>query len=342
VDGFLNTTSGSAIVKLTHAMSLSGDNTFAPERDARVSIQAENGSVYDLVAEGEGTYSLTGIMVDPNTRYRLWIQTRSQSEYASNFVEIRDTPAIDSATWSAKDNGINILVNTHDDTGTSRYYSWEYTETWEYHAAISSDYMLVGNVPVYRTPKDRIYTCWRTQPSTKISIATTARLAEDVVHQFPITFLPVGSAMISARYSISVRQRVVTKSEFEFLTQLQRTTESLGGLFDPQPGQAPGNISSLNDPSSPALGYFSIGSVTEARMFVGFYDLPEALRKLTRPIGCTPDTLSLAELQYLNDSDLLGSAIYSGPFLVGYTLTSPRCADCRVQGGVLEKPSFWP
>lgn len=342
IDGFLNSEDGSAIIRLTHANALSDKNMIQPELNASVSIQDDMGNTYALIEQDTGTYALTGLNINPTAKYMLSVRTANEAEYASDFVNIISSPPIDSITWTGKDDGVYVLVNTHDDTGNTRYYRWDYVETWKYHAAVSSDWKLVGKVPVYRTDDERIYTCWRTLPSTKISITTSVRLAEDIVSQYPIAFVPKGSTKITDEYSILVKQRAVSKAEYDFLEQLQKTTESLGGLFDPQPSQVIGNVHSLSDPSATVLGYFSAGATTEERLFIDYYNLPDPLKKLTSPVGCEVDSISNSDLQNFSGYEVLAGAIYSGPFIVGYTVSSTACADCRFQGGVTTKPAFWP
>lgn len=342
IDGFLNSADGSSTVRLTHAIALSDDGEFPPELHALVSIQDDLGNSYDLIEQDTGTYALTGIDVDPARQYMLSVRTAGGEQFVSDLVNVIPTPAIDSLTWSANKDGVYVHVNTHDDTGNTNYYRWDYVETWKYHAPVSSDFIFVpGGTPVYRPNDERIFYCWRTLPSTKISITTTIKLAEDVVHAFPVTFLPKGSSKISIKYSTLIKQRAISKSEFDYLVQLQKTTESLGGLFDPQPSQVLGNIRNINDPLAPVLGFFSAGASVEERLFIDYFDLPKDLQKLPQVAGCAQDTVYNAGLKNLSGVVFLGSAIYSGPSIIGYTKSTARCADCRTQGGTTTEPPFW-
>jgi hypothetical protein len=208
-------------------------------------------------------------------------------------------------------------------------------------------------MPVYRNANELMHTCWKTVISTKISIASTVRLAEDVVYNYPLIYLPSGSQKMQIMYSVLVRQRAISKEEYNFMDQLEKTTESVGGLFDPQPSQVPGNIHNLSDPTSPVLGYFSAGDATEKRFFLSFSELPDHLQVFPRPSGCRPDTICVfqtiprayicgLDLVDLDGSEIIGSALYTGPTVTGYTKTTVQCADCRSQGGTLTKPAFWP
>ena len=243
-----------------------------------------------------------------------------------------------------------MLVNTHDDAANSRYYLWDFTENWEYRAPWPSYYTNINQKIIQRKPEDIGHTCYNTASSTKIFVGSTVRLANDVVRDFPLTYLQRGAVKISVLYSINVRQRVIDEAEFEFLQDLQRVTESVGGLFDSQPYEILGNIRSA-DPSIPALGYFSAGFIEEKRKFVYFSDLPPHLQKwpynfceldtmCAIPAASRPDLRCVLDINSMPDKSYLVASL--DPYFPGYTYTDARCGDCRSQGGVLNKPDFWP
>jgi hypothetical protein len=353
VDGFLNTAYGSVNVVLTHSKPLDSEDETLTESNATLSIRSEGGAQFSLSEQTPGTYTAEGLPLNPAEKYLLNVRTANGQEFQSDYVDIPSTPVIDSVVWKADADGVTFYINSHDASANTRYYRWDYIETWEYTAFVSSDFKVENNEIVYRNGNERIHTCWNTVPSTKISIESTVRLSEDVVSNYPLTFIPKGSSKVSVMYSILVRQRAISKDEYNFLEQLQKTTESIGGLFDPQPSQVPGNIHNLTDPSSTVLGYFGAGATQEQRVFVRFTDLPRELQDYNRNPNCQPDTLCVIQsipsvyqcalnIQDLNGSEYIGSALYIGPSIGGYTLSNYSCADCRAQGGTLTKPGFWP
>jgi hypothetical protein len=351
VDGFLNTTDGLATVRLLHAKALSDPGVSTPETNATVTISSENGSAITLEEETPGVYTKTGIVADVTKKYQLTIKTIDHQIYRSDEIVLKQTPPMDSVVWKAKDNGLDILVNTHDDTGNTQYYRWDYTETWEYHAPHFSAYKLVNKEAVYREPGDQTYRCWRTVASTRILVGSSIQLSEDVIRNFPLVFIPLGSQKTSIKYSMLVQQRALTESEFNFWKDIQSITESLGGLFDTQPYQVTGNVYHSGDPSIPVLGFFGGGSVQQTRMYVDFYELPGHLQKL--PLSyCALDTVCVykdpranlpcsIDLPNLWENALLVAPLFNGPQRWAYTLATPECADCRLQGGNLSKPHFW-
>lgn len=116
VDGFINATDYSAIVKLSYTQPLPDMGLADPESKATVSIDASSGVSYSL-AEGEnGEYKTNGLVIDRNAFYTLHIKTLSGVEYISDTIRIRATPPIDSLGFRISGNGamLNVLVNTHD------------------------------------------------------------------------------------------------------------------------------------------------------------------------------------------------------------------------------------
>ncbi len=342
VDGFVNTTDNSAVVKLSYASSLSSETTGAPESGASVDIEEEGGDRFNLIETEPGHYTLSNIATDQTKRYRLNINTSSGKTYFSDYATLTTTPEIDDVTWKSDDKGITIFASTHDPAENSGYYYWTYQETWEYNSSFNSTYKLIDGEGYQRF--DQIYTCWTTTASTDILVGSTSRLSNDVIRDFPIAFVTGSSVKLSRRYSILVQQRTITKDAYDFWSQLQKTTESLGGLFDPQPTQVLGNIHSSED-GEPVLGYFSGGEVTEKRLFVRMQDLPEVLLRQRLPPLCTEDdveTISVADLRTRPNTTLLIDPIYvQGIGIVAYTSARPACIDCQVHGGTTQKPDFW-
>lgn len=350
VDGFVNATQGTATVRLSEAVPLADKEGYPHISGATVTIRSESGSTFTLVESEPGKYVATALSIDPGTKYQLNVRTPDALEFVSDFVSVVLTPPIDSVTWRPEKEGITLLVNTHDDAETSRYYLWDYTETYEYRAPWPSYYTNINQQVIQRKPDDIGHTCYKTESSTKIFVGSTVRLDNDVVRDFPLTYIESGASKISVLYSINVRQRVIEKAEFEFLQELQRVTESVGGLFDSQPYEILGNIHSV-DPSIPVLGYFSAGFIEEKRKFVYFTELPTYLQKWPYhyceldtmcgiPSRLRPDLRCVLDIESMPDNSYLVASL--DPYFPGYTYTDARCADCRFQGGVLNKPEFWP
>ncbi|MEJ7646291.1 MAG: DUF4249 domain-containing protein [Chryseolinea sp.] len=344
IDGFVNTTAQTASVAISHANALTSSSEVERELGASVIIEKENSTQYTLAEKGNGIYQLEGINFDKVSRYRLLVTTSNGSSYFSDYIELTATPPIDSVTWRAKEEGIEILVNTHDQNENSKYFRWTYEETWEYNAPFFSSYKMVNGEAFERAQDDRIYNCWDSHKSTGILVANSIRLSSNIISDFPLTFVSASSIKLNNRYSILVQQQTLTKEAYEFWSQLEKTSEDLGGLFDSQPYQLLGNIHS--ESNADVLGYFSGGLVSEERIFIDYQELTYSLLALRpRPI-CNEqeniDSLYLADLPTTPNSVLLKDPIYQrGVGIIGYTWAESICLDCRLRGGTLQRPDFW-
>jgi hypothetical protein len=189
-----------------------------------------------------------------------------------------------------------------------------------------------------------MFYCWRTVPSSKIVVGSTDRLSRAIISQFPVQYIPAGSKKLQMRYSILVKQIAISAEEYTYYEQLRKTTESIGGLFDPQPTPVTGNMHSMRRGSPLALGYFGAGRVQRNRIYINASALPRIFREIYPALGCLPpDTICMSSgpncaltLNDLHDGYIVGTAVSKG-----WTLTNTRCADCRYEGGVTKMPDFW-
>ena len=350
VDGFVNATDGSASVRLTHATSLTNDDDYPFEQDAIVNVKSESGDIITLIEQDSGRYSVDGLSIDPSLKYQLHVVTANGEEYISDFIRITETPAIDSLSWRQSGDGLQVFASTHDVNGNSRYYRWNYVETWEIHAPFLSGYKAENNTAIYREPDEFIFQCYQSFVSKDILVASTERLEEDRASEVPIVYVPRVSSRISVLYHIRVQQRVMEQSEYEFWDDLKRVTETLGGLFDSQPYEIVGNIHNVSNADAPVLGYFSGGKVTYKEMFIDYKDLTHDLQN--RPFhGCQLDTVCVVldparrcrlDLTTLPQKTFLIGSLSENGVIWGYTTSSEPCSDCREQGASLVKPDFWP
>jgi hypothetical protein len=227
-------------------------------------------------------------------------------------------------------------VNTHDDLNLTHYYQWTFEETWEYTSNYPTAFRIQNGVVI--PIEENLYHCWLSENSNAILVGSTVQLSADVIRDFRLLSIPVPSLRLSHRYSMLVKQRALLKETFDFYSQLKKSTESLGGLFDPMPAQVLGNLHSDNANES-VLGYFSGGEVTEKRIFIRFIDLPPDLLELPR-YSCPVDSITVAEVKNTSNIILINS--YGSPGIIGYTTALDRnCMDCRDEGGTIQRPDFW-
>lgn len=345
VDGAINSATGEVEVKITRAVALASMEAPLPELNAQLHIKDTDGNQYQLIEEGDGYYHLSNIPIESTKAYQLTIKRSDGREYSSAFVTAKQTPLIDSVTWAPTrlQDGIQIRVNTHDDTSNTRYYYWSFVETYEYTSPFLSLYKYENEMVVNIPREDYVNRCWQTLSAQSIRIATSELLANDIIRDFVVNEIPVGSQKLAIHYSILVQQRALSKEAYTYWLNLQNTTENLGSLFDPQPGKVNGNIININDTNEPVIGYFDVGEVQEKRLFIKSSDLPENLRTGRDLMGCELDSVSLNNVGNVGKVTGLSLVygIVEGISLVGYTYSRVVCTDCRLQGGTTTKPLFW-
>ncbi|MVM28877.1 DUF4249 family protein [Spirosoma sp. HMF4905] len=333
VNGFFNSDPGTTTtIQLSRTQNLTDPKAPTVETKAVVTIESAHKDVYTLQEGTVGSYTLTGVTPSANETYRLHVKTTKGADYYSDYVPVLTTPPIDSITYHPDNDGLQINVNTHDPKNNTRYYRWEYESTWEYFSDQNSAFELVNNKIVNRTQS--VYQCWGSEKSSDIITTTTTRLSQDVVSQFPITHIPSTSIKLGSKYSILIRQFALTQDGYDYYDQLAKITQSIGSIFDPQPSQITGNIHSSANTGDIVLGFFRVGTVESKRIFISKAQLPPWYTN-TGLGTCTIDTTKAGDV--IKDQPGVINLYIPGLYLT----TSLPCIDCRLRGGVLQRPSFW-
>jgi hypothetical protein len=346
VDGFINS-KGSTVIKLSRSLGLASANTIPAETKATVYVLDNTGTRYNLAENPAGTYTLPAQTLDPSRQYQVRITTSKGRNYASDLVAVKTTPPIDNLSWQPVGAGVEVDVDTHDPSGASQYYRWDYVETWQFNSAFRSDYEYVSSSKSVQPRTNNIFTCWRTELSPFIKQTSTAQLSQDVVSKYPLITLPY-TEKLRIKYSVLVLQYAQTPEEYAYWETLSKNTQNLGTLNDPLPTQLTGNVHCLTDASEPVLGYVGAHSVTQARLFIDYNDLPKPLPRIAN----NPYETCAIDTVLVRDGFELFRLGLEVPFdawatpppnskVIGYFAATTECVDCRVRGTNV-KPSFWP
>jgi hypothetical protein len=344
VEGLINAGTDLTTIKLSRTVIIGNKNAANPEGGATITIENAQATVATLKEIAKGTYSSSplSLNLDKTKQYRVRIKTANGKIYLSDLVDVKLTPPIDSVGYAVKNNGIEIYANTHDDTNNSRYYLYNYDETWQFSARYFSGYRSTGSSLVPRTQAQLVSSCFSGTTSANIFLNSTAALSQDVVYQFPLTFIEGTSEKISIKYSILVMQTALTKEAYAFWENLKKSTESLGSIFDAQPSQLIGNVHNIADASEPVIGYISAGTVQTKRIYINKYQLP--VNFITKyPYSCSIDTAKTnddlaAKVIPLNAGTTPLNPVELPP--LPFTYTDRTCGDCTIRGTV-QKPAFW-
>ena len=337
VEGIINP--DSTTIVLSRTRNLNDTIRFIPESNAFVYIEGQSGGQFQLQSKGNGNYTIGNISLNTSNRYRLRIAV-SGNIYASEYVEIKRTPAIDSIGWE-QDIDVSVYLNTHDPANDTRYYRWEYVETWEHHSYYDTNLGYANGMVYFRTPNELLNKCWTTAGSTDILLGTSSQLSEDRIERAPITVIPDGSEKITVLYSILVKQYALNKEAYDFWQLLRRNTSNVGGIFDAQPSELIGNIHCVNKPTEPVIGFISASTVETKRIFIRRGEL-SSWNSPSRDFVCTAIMLGANPNEW---ESYLNNGLYAPAYFVtggGLAIARTQCVDCTYQGGNTIKPPFWP
>ncbi|HVY75963.1 MAG TPA: DUF4249 domain-containing protein [Puia sp.] len=350
VDGFINTgTNAVSTFTVMRSLNLSDSVPHIPELNASVQIVGSGGDSYSLIdTGGTGVYISPPLNLNPNQQYQLAVTTSDGNQYHSDMVTPKPAPPIDSLNWVLSLDPVTnlqtvkIFVNSHDPTNNTRYYRWDYVETWE-HASVYETPWGVKDSMIYPYPVGySTHYCWTTDNSHSIIIGSSIALSQDVISQGLIETFYQNDPKMDIGYSMLVRQYPLSEEAYNYWLTVQKNSQSLGGLFDLQPAQITGNIHSITHPGDPVLGYVSASSVTEQRIYIDNHSLGW---KSNPAYSCPEKSVAtdpLNTLAYSYPDTAYGPYHFSGDQIIVLVVAPKSCMDCRYQGGVNIKPSFWP
>lgn len=341
VDGYFNTGNDTSTIRLSRTQSLQENAGKAiMESGATVAIEGKQGRLFSFSEVQNGVYQLLPEQVSQSDSYRLRIKTKAGKTYLSDYMAITSSPEIDSLSYHVLDNrqNVEVVLATHDKATASRFYRWEFTETWEYNAVFRSGWEIINKgkpSASIEIREDDIYTCWKSAKPTRLLLGSTAQLSENLIKNLSLTTIPVSSGKLTNRYSIFVKQFALSREEFEYWTALAKSTENTGSIFDPMPGNSEGNVYSVVDSSEPVFGFFSVGKPSEKRYFIeerfGFTPFCSAKDSIINEKNAVfTDSLIIEKIK---DPTMEESVLYK--------VISPECADCRMSGGTTRRPTFW-
>lgn len=350
VEGFINNGLEPTTIKLSRTTKLIDTANIIYEHSAQVTIEGENGESYPLFESIDGIYTSSSLALNSSIKYRLHILTANGKEYLSDYSAVKNTPPIDSISWARENGGVQIYINTHDEQNNTKYYQWEYKETWEFHSAYTSQLnytidpvsQLITGI-AYRNPDGSsdttIYKCWQTKNSTQILIGTSEKLITDRIY-LPLIYIEQGSKKMSVLYSVNIRQHAISHNAYLFFEKMKKNTEQIGSIFDPQPSELSGNIHCVTNPGEPVIGYVEVSQENNVRKFISNKDLPD----WNYDPGCM-------EYKITNQIDsirkygagltpTLPASVFQRSITEFYAAV-PVCVDCTITGTNI-RPDFWP
>ena len=357
------------LLSRTYAFEERGPN---PESNANITVTG-NGVTYQFTEDEAGNYISESVFsAMPNVEYQIQISTNNGRTYSSSPTQLTQTTQID-ALYAVREtnddgaNGMSMYIDTFDPTGNSKYYRYEYEETFrvEPPAFVSQDLVedftpseLIDLCPecpvkfVFRSQDKRV--CYRTETSQSINLTNTNGFTEDRVTRFLTRFVKSDDYKISHRYSILVKQFVHSSEAYSYLEAISRFSGE-GSLFSQvQPGFVAGNIVSESNSEEKVIGFFDVASVSEKRIFFNYEDfypnepLPPYINscELRAPFRCVRANNTSFRCGGLINGIRRNLIVYkgmnTGQITRGgaYLMVDRECGDCTALGDI-EPPDFW-
>ncbi|GAA4276156.1 hypothetical protein GCM10022259_08800 [Aquimarina mytili] len=346
------------------------DSITPPELGAEIKVIEGSGIEYTFKAEDDNSGIYTSeneFAIEPGKEYALTIKTSDGRTYISDKVTLPQQTIIENVYAKQTTNdqgveGVGIFVNTFDPTGNSRYYRYEYEETYRFKAPfwVETDVRAVeetngeGETEIsfefdVRPLGER--TCYGNSLSNEIIITDTNELSEDRLTDFLFRFIPADDKRLEDRYSILVKQLVQSREANEFYETLNSFSESESLFSQVQPGFITGNIVSETNPEEKVLGYFEVSSIATRRIFfnradVLREDLPsfelECFEVTIAPAPFEPEEDFRRRLRAVINSNRLKFLAAAGGSPGGsvFTFVPRQCGDCTVFGKS-NPPDFW-
>jgi hypothetical protein len=228
------------------------------------------------------------------------------------------------------------MVDTRAAGDDIAYYKWDFEETWEFEMP---EYVVVYHGTGEGAPDPSTESididlekkhCWTSERSSAILVKSTVDDPSNEIKSFVLKSIGPPDDRLNIRYSILVKQYVISRDMYNFFKRLRESNEETGGIYEKTPAQIIGNIQCCNG-TEVALGYFMASTAKTKRIFID----PSAhgVAKGSAYGGCGWST----EVPRYQQAYLYGT--YNNGTSNVYS-TNKYCTDCRVRG-TNEKPDFW-
>ncbi|OUL61890.1 DUF4249 domain-containing protein [Flavobacterium sp. AJR] len=330
------------------------------EEGATVYVTDSDNTNYSFSLEKiSGLYvSNTEFQAIPGKTYQLNITTKEGKSYSSSVQsltpvsEIQVEPKIETIKG---EKGVQIVVSSYDPDAKSKYYRYEYDETykviapdWKPDKLIVAPFTTDGHPDFLVVPREgESRVCYTTKKSDDLLLMNTVGLSEDRIN-LPIRFIDIKNPILNERYSIIVRQYVQNLESYTYYKTLKSLSTSESIFSQVQPGFNYGNLKSNDNPSEKIIGFFEVSSISSKRIFFNFRDIfiddpyPPYYFKCEISLysncwkdrGCGGDKI----LSIVKGSGM--DVLYYGNDKDTFAFITAPCTDCtKISSNI--KPLFW-
>lgn len=304
--------------------------------NATVWIEDDEGERYDCYMTGDKFYEVSMHDADIDRRYKLCLIIDG-NKYSTDFMDVLITPEILEIDFNTADDEsyVDFYISTKGDNDGSRFYQWTYNEIWEFHSIYdATQYYNTESKTIDDMVDNFKYYCWNRSQSSGILIGSALNLSENYIFKQNLNRVSSYDYRVQMLYYINVSQKSISAEKYNYLLNVRKNSEELGGIFGPQPSEMQGNIYSENSNELEILGFISCSTQSTLDRY---FDASEL--KVFRSTDCEvvegSGSLTIEEMLE-NGWDILSRAPRS-PIV----WSKKRCVDCRVIG-TKDKPAGWP
>lgn len=315
---------------------------FKPFINCDVTVYEDTGESESYVEVEPGVYQSheNGMHGKIGHSYQLVVETPGGKVYQSDFQKIKEPIGIDTVYAKVEYQerlyertdlaGYQFYLSTHKASIQENYFLWNMEETYEYTA----DYPLVSTmengVRQENIDLDTLYRCWKTDLVREIFAENTIGLTNPKITNHPLHFVGVNSKRLQHRYSLLVKQYTLNKEAYTYWKSVREQLESDDFLYASQPYPVRSNLYNPDAPRETVLGYFTVASVKEKRIFVN----NPAIRLEIETCFVNTDLRFIDPMSYR-------TKLYFTRGEDGLGMVDESCVDCRLAGGKTKKPEFW-
>lgn len=309
--------------------------------DARLFVCGSDNSHVPANQKEAGRYLVTLGELNPSLEYWIEIEWDGRT-YQSTPTTPLKTPAINDLRFEQprEDLLVDILITPNTEgAGVLQYFLWDYQEDWEIVTPFLAEW-------AYNPASDKIEPAtvilnrgWCKDLNHPSIIGKNADFANNEIHDLRLIALNNLDNRFNRRYCITVRQRAITREQFEYEQLAQRQSDDMGGLFTPQPSELPSNIR-CNDGKSKAIGYIGVAlNAVQRRLFISSSSVGYHLTRIPRTLSedevkeFGPDALTLHDR---------GFRVKTFDPMTGQVEWTDRWGvDATAWGASLVMPDFW-
>ncbi|MBI9054829.1 MAG: DUF4249 domain-containing protein [Bacteroidales bacterium] len=346
IEGFLSNEAGPYTIKVSTSSNLDDPKVY-PVSECQVAI-SDNQGLEEILSETEpGVYksSKDGIKGIIGNKYKLSVTTKNNVKYESNYHELiepigikliyADTTSIEVLNDPERLKGYEFFVNTELAPSLETYLLWNITESYEYTVDYKLYAVFDGITHVVNQDTnlnfDDTYRCWETERINKIFTAEMASLTYPEISNKKLHFVGTDSKKLMIKYSILVNQFTIDEDTYCFWKAIEDQISADNFLYTSQPSNIVSNIKNIDNPEDIVLGYFTVASISQKRLFVDnqFSSFNyEKCFTITDPLIIYSMLRPIPRYFVINDDGDIGEVKLS-------------CFDCTNNGGELTKPDFW-